>query len=56
MDSWADMAERSAKGQDRTFARGGFSDDLSSFSSPGGPSSTASGRASTERQEGKLSY
>ena len=35
VDSWAEFAEGMAKGQDRKFSRGGFSEDLSSLSGLG---------------------
>lgn len=35
VDSWADIAESAAKGQDRKFSRGGFSEDLSSLAGLG---------------------
>lgn len=44
VDSWAEFAESTAKGQDRKFSRGGFSEDLTSLSGLGDSSAFNSDR------------
>jgi len=52
VDGWADIAESAAKGQDRKFSRGGFSEDLSSLAGLG-DSSTPGNQSFIEDIAGK---